>query len=44
MEIVESIKFLRQNNIKYFTMGNGTNLLVKDSGIRGVVIKIGKWV
>lgn len=41
-EIVESIKFCRNNNIKYFVMGNGTNLLVKDSGIRGVVIKIGK--
>lgn len=41
-DIVESIKFCRNNNIKYFVMGNGTNLLVKDSGIRGVVIKIGK--
>ncbi len=40
-EIVESVKFCRNNNIKYFIMGNGTNLLVKDSGIRGVVIKIG---
>ncbi len=40
-EIIESIKFCRDNNIKYFIMGNGTNLLVKDSGIRGVVIKIG---
>ena len=40
-EIVESIKFCRDNNIKYFIMGNGTNLLVKDAGIRGVVIKIG---
>lgn len=40
-EIVELMKFLRGNNIKYFIMGNGTNILVKDSGIRGVVVKIG---
>lgn len=39
-EIIESIKLCRENNIKYFVMGNGSNLLVKDSGIRGVVIKI----
>ena len=38
--IVEAVKFCRENNIKYFIMGNGTNLLVKDGGIRGVVIKI----
>lgn len=39
-DIINSIKFVRKNNIKYFVMGNGTNLLIKDSGIRGVVIKI----
>ncbi|NLY77601.1 MAG: UDP-N-acetylmuramate dehydrogenase [Tissierellia bacterium] len=39
-EIVEAIKFCRENNVKHFVMGNGSNLLVKDSGIRGVVIKI----
>ncbi len=39
-DIVNAIKFLRENNIKYFIMGNGTNLLVKDTGIRGAVIKI----
>ena len=39
-DIINAIKFLRENNIKYFVMGNGTNLLVKDTGIRGAVIKI----
>lgn len=39
-EIIESVKFCRSNNIEYFIMGNGSNLLVKDLGIRGVVIKI----
>lgn len=40
VELVEAIKCLRENNVKYFIMGNGTNLLVKDTGIRGAVIKI----
>ena len=39
-DIINAIKFLRENNIKYFIMGNGTNLLVRDTGIRGAVIKI----
>lgn len=39
-DIIEAVKICRENNIKYFIMGNGTNLLVKDTGIRGVVIKI----
>lgn len=40
-EIVESVKYCRDKDIPYFVMGNGTNLLVKDTGIRGAVIKIG---
>lgn len=39
-QIIESIKICKQNNIPYFVMGNGSNLLVKDGGIRGVVIKL----
>lgn len=39
-EIVNAIRFCRENQIKYFIMGNGSNLLVKDTGIRGVVIKV----
>lgn len=41
-EIVNSIKFLRDNDINYLVMGNGSNLLVRDGGIRGVVVKIAK--
>ncbi|NLJ77960.1 MAG: UDP-N-acetylmuramate dehydrogenase [Tissierellia bacterium] len=40
-EILESIRFCRDRGIEYFIMGNGSNLLVRDTGIRGVVIKIG---
>ncbi len=38
--IVEAIKLFRENNIEYFIMGNGSNLLVKDGGLRCAVIKI----
>ncbi|RKD25252.1 UDP-N-acetylmuramate dehydrogenase [Caminicella sporogenes DSM 14501] len=39
-EIVYALKYCRERNIDYFVMGNGSNLLVRDKGIRGVVIKI----
>lgn len=39
-EILRAIKACRDNNIDFFIMGNGSNLLIKDGGIRGVVIKI----
>ena len=39
-EIKRLIEFLKNENIPYIVVGNGSNLLVKDGGIRGVVIKI----
>lgn len=39
-ELITAVKVCRANKFKYFIMGNGSNLLVKDGGIRGVVIKI----
>lgn len=39
-QLIEGVKICRDNNIEFFIMGNGSNLLVKDGGIRGVVIKI----
>lgn len=41
-EIIDCIKFLREKDIDFLIMGNGSNLLVKDGGIRGVVVKLGK--
>ncbi len=41
-EIINLINYFKQNDIEYIVIGNGTNLLVKDSGIRKAVIKIGK--
>ena len=34
--------FRNENNIPYYVIGNGSNLLVKDGGIRGVVITLTK--
>lgn len=39
-ELIESVKVCRDNNIYFLIMGNGSNLLIRDGGIRGVVIKI----
>ncbi len=41
-EIIDAVRFLRENNIDFTIMGNGSNILVKDGGIRGVVVKIGE--
>ena len=37
-DLVALVKWCAQNSVPYMIMGNGSNLLVKDGGIRGVVI------
>ncbi len=39
-EIIATLKCLREHNIPYYLIGNGSNLLVSDKGIRGAVVKI----
>lgn len=39
-QIKEVIAFVKKENIPYIVKGNGSNLLVKDGGIRGIVIEI----
>lgn len=39
-ELIEAVKTCRENDIEFLIMGNGSNMLVRDGGIRGVVIKI----
>lgn len=41
-EVISLVSVLRDNGIRYYVMGNGSNLLVDDDGIRGVVIKIAR--
>lgn len=39
-QVIQSVKICKENNVPCFVIGNGSNLLVKDGGIRGVVIKL----
>ena len=39
-EIKSILKISKENNIPLFVLGNGTNLLVKDEGYRGIIIQI----
>ena len=41
-ELAGLIRLLNENNQSYIVLGNGSNVLVSDEGIRGVVIKIGE--
>ena len=39
-QVIKSIQICKENNIPYFVLGNGSNLLVRDGGVKGVVIKL----
>ncbi len=41
-EIAKTVSLCRQNNYPFYVIGNGSNLLVDDNGLYGVVIKIAK--
>ncbi|HOZ55256.1 MAG TPA: UDP-N-acetylmuramate dehydrogenase [Clostridia bacterium] len=39
-EVEKVVKFAKENNILLTIIGNGSNLLVKDNGIRGITLKV----
>ncbi|MEG0873006.1 MAG: UDP-N-acetylmuramate dehydrogenase [Clostridia bacterium] len=39
-EIKNIIEYIKKENIKYYIIGNGSNLLVKDEGVHRLIIKI----
>lgn len=41
-ELKKALGYVRQHNIPYYVIGNGTNLLIGDKGIRGAIIKVGE--
>ncbi|NLM12390.1 MAG: UDP-N-acetylmuramate dehydrogenase [Epulopiscium sp.] len=41
-QLIKLINFLKENQIPYYIMGNGSNLLVRDKGFRGVIVQIYK--
>ncbi len=38
--LAEIVKFLRENNAKFFVLGKGSNILADDNGFDGVILKI----
>lgn len=40
-EVLALLQYARERGLPYTVIGNGSNLLVRDRGIRGLVIKIG---
>jgi UDP-N-acetylmuramate dehydrogenase len=39
-DVVSAIEYCRDNEIEYFVLGGGSNVLVSDSGFRGMIILI----
>ena len=39
-DLARVVKFCGKNEIKFFILGRGSNLLVRDGGFRGVVISL----
>lgn len=39
-EIMEAVAYAKKNNLPYFVLGGGSNILISDSGYRGLIIKI----
>ena len=42
-DLIKAIEFAKSNNIPIMVIGNGSNLLVSDKGIRGIVVKLGSF-
>ena len=40
-DVINTLKFAKENNIPVTIIGNGSKLLILDKGIRGIVIKFG---
>lgn len=42
-ELITLLKYVRENNIKYKIIGNGSNLIFNDKGYNGIIIKLSKF-
>ncbi len=40
-ELAKVLRFCRDRDVPFFLLGRGSNLLIRDGGIRGVVIHLG---
>lgn len=41
-QLVDAIRICKENQVPYYIIGNGSNLLVTDKGFRGVIIEVSK--
>jgi UDP-N-acetylmuramate dehydrogenase len=39
-DVINIVKYANKQNIPYYTMGNGSNILISDEGIKGIVINL----
>jgi UDP-N-acetylmuramate dehydrogenase len=39
-ELIEAVRLARQHRVPFFILGNGSNVLVRDAGFRGLVIEV----
>lgn len=39
-QVIKSIKICKENNIPFYLIGNGSNILVRDGGFRGVILSL----
>ncbi len=42
MELLEVLEILSNSDVQYMVIGNGSNILIKDGGYKGAIVKIGK--
>ena len=40
-QLIDFLKFNKKDNLKITILGAGSNTLIRDNGIKGVVIKLG---
>lgn len=38
-DFIEALRFAKENNLNFFVLGSGTNILIQDKGFDGVVIR-----
>ena len=43
-KIIKSVKYLRESGIKFFVIGNGTNLIAYDEGFDGVILNTSEYI
>ena len=41
-QLIQVLKYLRQVEVPFFVLGNGSNLLVSDKGYQGIILQIGQ--